>query len=247
MGKSRDRRAPSSSSVSSTDAASGQRERAHEHARPARTDSLARDVPARAERAYTDAADLMGESEGQFRTFPADSVTAILARIREGDDHAHRDLFDLLYRELRERARAELRGWKQPSTLQSADLVHAVYLKLGHSTWNDRVHFFVTASNAMRQVLVDAHRRRRTRRESEESPPIDAIVTEFEGHAFDLDKLDLAIERLKQRDPVMAKSVVLRFFGGLLPDEVAQMLGLSLRTYQRRWERTRAWLFKELQ
>ena len=172
-----------------------------------------------------------------------DAVTELLLAAREGDEQAFRDLYDRLYDELRRLARVVRSGRDSP-TLNTTALVHEAYLKLvpGRAfAARDRAHFFRIAARAMRQVLVDAARRRRTRRqgkvrlEMELPDAVDFLST-------DILALDAALTRLEQLNPRQASVVECRFFAGLTVEDTAAALDISEPTVKRDWRIARAWL-----
>ena len=94
-----------------------------------------------------------------------ESITRLLQGLHDGGSSAPEGLVRLVYEELRRTARRELARRRPGDTLDTSALVHAAYLKLagsGHPAWNDRAHFFAVAATAMRQILVDYARGRRT-------------------------------------------------------------------------------------
>ena len=182
---------------------------------------------------------------------PTHDVTGLLRRIGTGDGAAEGELFQVLYAELHGRAQRQMEGQRPDHTLQATALVNEVWMRVarsGKADWQDRNHFLATASRAMRQILVDhARARRRKKRSSEgERVPLDSLVESFEARSGDLASLDSALANLARRDPVLAKAVDLRFFGGLTMGEAARALGLAERTLARRWAVVRAWLKAEL-
>jgi RNA polymerase sigma factor (TIGR02999 family) len=180
---------------------------------------------------------------------PSADITALLSRMRAGDDEARSELFERVYRELHERAKTWMRRQPPSHTLQATALLHEACLKLmSGEPGQDRTHFLALAASAMRSVLVDHARRKR----SQKRPggwtqlPLDAVVVSFEERALDVVALDEAIQRLGSMDSPMAQAVELAYFGGLSQAEIADWLGLPLRTFQRHWQATRAWLSAEL-
>ncbi|MGH7555756.1 MAG: ECF-type sigma factor, partial [Longimicrobiales bacterium] len=153
-----------------------------------------------------------------------------------------------LYDELRRIARRELRRERVRSTLQPTGLVHEVYIKLAAGSGiqaSDRPHFMAIAARAMRQVLVDHARRRRSNKRGG-----DWAITTLKDNAQivelrtdELISLDRALEVLDERQ---RQVVECRFFAGLQEDETAAALGVSVRTVRRDWLRARAWLYREL-
>lgn len=175
------------------------------------------------------------------------TVDQLLSAHERGDDHAAAELFQLLYDDLRARAAGLLRSHRKTPTLQATALVHEAYLRLlggPDRDWSDRAKFLGFASMAMRHALVDhVRRRRRLKRDHGGEPlPLDGVVAEFEARAGDIEALDAALEKMRVFNPEMARAVELRFFGGANVDETARILGLSKRTFERRWEAARAWL-----
>jgi len=183
---------------------------------------------------------------------PAKEITSLLRAAHSGDRAAQEDLFRELYTELHRRAQELMRGQADGHTLQATALVGELYLRIfgrGERAWTDRQHFLLSASRVMRHVLVD-HARRKHRRKREGvrvDSELDQMLVEFEDRALDLEALDKALERLEELDPGMAKAVDLRFFAGISAAEAARALDLPRRTFDRRWQMTRAWLYRELQ
>jgi RNA polymerase sigma-70 factor, ECF subfamily len=176
-------------------------------------------------------------------TQPHRTVTQILRAIEAGDADAAGELFVVLYEELHSRAARLTRRQPKQRTLQATALLNEAYLRLvGHppGSFADRDHFLACAAKAMRCILVDHSRRPRPTAGDE--TPLDAVVAAFEGHAFDIEKLELALRELETFDATMARAVDLRFFAGASEEETARISGLTLRTFQRRWRTTRAWL-----
>jgi RNA polymerase sigma factor (TIGR02999 family) len=193
----------------------------------------------------------MSDREFSSRSDGADpSVTRVLARLRAGDRDAFDDLVPLVYEELRRMAHSQMSGQRSGHTLQATALVHEAVARLsGGGSWNDRVHFFSAAARAMRCVLVDhARSKARVRRcQPGERVALDDVVAVYEERSFDLVELDDALDLLASFDPGLARIVELRFFGGLDVAEVAQILGMSLRSVERELVCAKAWLRKTLQ
>ncbi len=182
---------------------------------------------------------------------PADpELTRFLADLgSEGVDEA---MLVALMAELGVIARATLRSQRQGHTLQPTALVNEAYMKLAAragSPWVDRKHFFATASRAMRQVLVDHERARRREKRGGDGVGV-TLYTDMggavEGPEVDLLDLDQAIAELEEVDERRARVVVLRYFGGLEVDEVAEVMGVSKTTVERDWRAARAWLWRRL-
>jgi RNA polymerase sigma factor (TIGR02999 family) len=187
-----------------------------------------------------------------MQTSAAGQVTRFLHAAADGDSSAARDLLILLYDELRTLAQRQLKGERADHTLQPTALVHEAYLKLLQQDtvgFRDRAQFFGAAANMMRRILID-HARSRLRTKRGGGAPrmrLDDVVAAFEERSIDLIALDEALEALAERDPRKASLVELRFFAGLGVEDAAQILGISLRTAERDWMLTRAWLRSALE
>jgi RNA polymerase sigma factor (TIGR02999 family) len=172
-----------------------------------------------------------------------EDVTALLETAREGDEAAFRALFDRLYGELRRLAHV-VRASHQAPTLNTTALVHEAYLKLvpGRGfTVRDRAHFFRIAARAMRYVLVDAARRRRSRARGEQRLALDPVDGADEL-STDILALDAALTALEAVHPRQASVVECRFFAGLSVEDTAAALEISEPTVKRDWRVARAWL-----
>ncbi len=177
-------------------------------------------------------------------------ITGLLAALRDGDRSALDRLFPLVYRELHERAHRQLARHRPGDTLSTTALVHEAYLKLtgsAHQSYHDRVHFFAVASRAMRQILVDyARRMTAAKRGGGHAISLDADAVADPGRAEELVALDEALERLEALDERLARTVELRFFGGLSVEEAADVLSVSPRTLKRDWRKARAFLYQAI-
>ena len=114
--------------------------------------------------------------------------------------------------------------------------------------WESRGHFFAAAAEAMRRILIDQARRKRRPKHGGDRHRVDYIeaVEAIAPPGDDLIALDEALERLSSVDPASAEIVKLRYFAGLSLGQVADVLGISPRTADRRWSYARAWLHREL-
>jgi RNA polymerase sigma factor (TIGR02999 family) len=161
------------------------------------------------------------------------------------------ELFPLVYDELKRLARHHRFATDAPSTLCTTELVHEAFLKLkgtSDASWEGRAHFFGAASRAMRQVLVDFARRRQADKRGGDIAPI-TLQEASAAIEFELDEiieLDAALERLDAVDPRLRQIVELRFFAGLSENDVAEILGVSVRTVGRDWLKARIFLLREL-
>src|SRR4051794_6195847 len=179
-------------------------------------------------------------------------VTVLLDAIQTGDPEAPAELLPLVYDELRRLAAHRLSREAPGQTLQPTALVHEAYLRLVGAgrgqQWAGRGHFFAAAAEAMRRILVESARRKRTlkrggalgRRE------LDAAELLAPEPREDLLALDEALTALAADDPTAAELVQLRYFGGLSVADAAEVLGLSHRSAERLWTYTRAWLLERV-
>jgi len=179
---------------------------------------------------------------------PAGDVTRFLQGMRDGDPGALDRLFPLVYEELRHLASRQVARERGDCTLETTALVHETYLKLAAGKGaraSDRPHFLAIAARAMRQVLVDHARRRKAERRGGGGDR--TTLTDGMGSVeLDLDEvlaLDAALAELETRQ---RRVVECRFFGGMTEEEVAEALGLSVRTVRREWVKARAWLYRSL-
>ncbi len=187
-----------------------------------------------------------------------EDITTILAQARSEDRNereiASRRLFNLVYDELRRLARGKMAREPSGHTLGPTALVHEAYLKLlGHDgsvDFDNRAHFFASASEAMRRILVDRARRyARTKRGGEyhrvELPEQTADGTLWR-RAEDVLAIDSSLDRLETENPRMSDVAKLRFFAGLTVPETAATLGISQRSVERSWTGARAFLLRDL-
>jgi RNA polymerase sigma factor (TIGR02999 family) len=184
-------------------------------------------------------------------------VTCILSAIEQGDPHAADQLLPLVYDELRKLAAEKLAQEKPGQTLEATALIHEAYMRLvpsGHAAatdkphWDNRRHFFAAAAEAMRRILVDNARRKQSRKHGGgwQQRKLDGDALVAPEPDVDLLALDAALHRLAEHDPLKAKLVDLRYFGGLTGDQAAAVLGISASSADRQWVYTRAWLRREL-
>jgi RNA polymerase sigma factor (TIGR02999 family) len=179
-------------------------------------------------------------------------VTQILSAIDQGDPHAAEQLLPLVYDELRRLAAQKLTQEKPGQTLDATALVHEAYLRLVDvdraQHWNSRGHFFAAAAEAMRRILVDSARSKRSQKHGGGlgRQPLDEATIVAPEAGEDIVAVDEALERLAASDREAAELVKLRFFAGLTAQQAADALGISARTADRVWGYARAFLLKEL-
>jgi RNA polymerase sigma factor (TIGR02999 family) len=179
-------------------------------------------------------------------------VTPILSAIERGDPHAAERLLPLVYDELRKLAAQRLAREKAGQTLQATALVHEAYLRLVDAReaqhWNSRGHFFAAAAEAMRRILVERARHKRSLkaggdRRRQELADVEPSV---DGPDLDLLALNEALEKLESKDRRKAELVKLRFFAGFTTEEAAGLLGISTSTADNDWAYARCWLRVEM-
>ncbi len=177
-------------------------------------------------------------------------VTALLHAWSDGDTAARDRLMGLIYRELRCRAAAHLRGERRNHTLQPTALVNEAYLRLveQRAPWQNRQQFFCVASQIMRRILVDRARAHRTDKRSGQWSRVTLDHVAMVTSPVDVDVLDLdaALIELASFDLRKSQIAELRFFSGLSLEETGKALGVSVATVERDWQAARAWLFKTL-
>jgi len=179
-------------------------------------------------------------------------VTRILAEIEQGDTEAAENLLPLVYDELRRLAAAKLVHENPGQTLQATALVHEAYLRLigkdNAQQWDSRGHFFSAAAEAMRRILIDQARRKKSQRQGGGLKRHDLEYVEIAAAepTADLLALDEALSRFEAKDRIKAELVKLRYFAGLTVPQAAKSLGISPATADRYWAYARAWLHAEL-
>lgn len=177
-------------------------------------------------------------------------VTRILEAVQKGDASAPEELLPLVYEELRRLATHAMARERPGQTLQPTALVHEAWLRLVRTpdqTWQNRAHFFRTAAECMRRILIDQARRKLQIRHGggQVRISIDDLTLAEERDPLRLLHVHEALDRLAAEDATKAEIVKLRFFGGLENREIAEMLGLSERTVERAWRFAKAWLLAD--
>jgi RNA polymerase sigma factor (TIGR02999 family) len=179
-------------------------------------------------------------------------VTLLLQQMESGDPAAADKLLPLVYDELRKLAAARLQQEQPGQTLQATALVHDAYLRLvaveQAEHWNGRGHFFAAAAEAMRRILIENARRKRSAKHGGDHRRVnlDQAATLAETPHDDILDLDEALQRLRLEDPVKADLVQLRYFAGLTLPQAAEALGISRATADRYWSYAKSWLYVAL-
>jgi RNA polymerase sigma factor (TIGR02999 family) len=178
-------------------------------------------------------------------------VTHFLSAIEQGDPHSREQLWQLVYDELRTIAVAQMALEMPGQTLDATALVHEAYLRLAgdqDQTFANRRHFFAAAAEAMRRILVESARRKGREKhgggQRRQHADLDAL--DAGAPAEELLALHEALEQFAAHDPLKAKLVELRFFGGLTLAQAAECLSISLSTADRAWRYARAWLYNAM-
>ncbi|KAA3614495.1 MAG: hypothetical protein DWQ01_01980 [Planctomycetota bacterium] len=167
------------------------------------------------------------------------------------------EAFAQIYGELRAMAQRYMRNQKLDHTLQPTALVNEAYLKIVNRRSGQNLanfgHLKAMAAKAMRNLLID-HARSKARlkrtpgekRVPLEAAALDQVTGFYQRNGEDLIDLDEALRKLQVQDPEMVRLVELRFFGGFKMKEIAEILGLPLRTAERKWTWAKIWLHKEI-
>ena len=171
---------------------------------------------------------------------------------QSGDSKAAEELLPLLYSELRQIAASKMASEAAGHTLQPTALVHEAWLRLAGNQereWDGRPHFFAAAAEAMRRILIDRARRKRTRRHGGGQVKVD--LQEIDIAAPDKEEellvVNEALTKFENTDKEKAELVKLRYFAGLTLEEAARTLSISIPTASRWWVYSRAWLAREIE
>lgn len=206
-----------------------------------------------------------GEVAGNGRLLPfprrashngaMNDVTQILSDIQNGQSQRAGDLFPLVYEELRRLASQRMAKELPGQTLSPTALVHEAFVRMvgrgDAPRWENRVHFYRAAAQAMRRILIDRARRRMGPKQGgslKRQPLADAADEGVlnQDALLEIIALDEALARLEQTDPRTAELIKLRFFAGLSLDDAACAIGISPRTADTWWAYGRAFLAAEM-
>lgn len=179
------------------------------------------------------------------------NITQLLVAWNHGDQNALEQLTPLVYRELHRLAHGYLAGERRGHVLQTTALVNEAFVRLvswQQVEWQDRAHFFGVSATLMRHILVQFAREQQALKRGGNAVQVSlsevaALNTQNDP---DLVKLDDALTALEKLDPRQARTVELRFFGGLSLEEAAEVLRVSVSTVRRDWRMAQAWLRQQL-
>lgn len=193
----------------------------------------------------------MAESSQNENSDGGQPITLILNRIQAGESGATQELFESLYAQLRRLAQVKMAQEKPGHTLQATALVNEAFLRLvgpSDTTWENRNHFFAAAAEAMRRILVEMARQKKSLKRGGGWQKLELADEEVVESpiAEELLDLDEALKRFEMVDPIKAKLVKLRFFAGMTNAEAAGALGIGLSTAERYWTFAKAWLHQEV-
>ena len=179
-------------------------------------------------------------------------VTSLLGAIQGGDPTAAGQLLPLVYQELRKLAAHKMANQAAGHTLQTTELVHEAWLRLGgdeQARFAGRSHFFAAAAEAMRHILIDSARRKRAWRHGGGQARVDVESIEIAAQADDDELLAVheVLDKLAAESPEKVELVKLRYFVGMTFEEAAETLAISVATAKRHWAYARAWLYEEIQ
>lgn len=180
-------------------------------------------------------------------------VTRILNAIEHGNPQEAEELLPLVYDQLRLLAAQKMSQEKSGQTLQATALVHEAYVRLVGDeprSWDSRGHFFSAAAEAMRRILIENARRKKSQKLGGERKRIElneaVLIPEDDPQADELIALNDALDKLAEKDKTKAELIKLRFFAGLTIEQTAQIMGISAATAKRYWTYARAWLIREV-
>lgn len=186
-----------------------------------------------------------------MRQMSTHGVTELLIKLSDGKREVVDELLPIIYDELKRIAANYLRRERSDHTLQPTALVNEAYMKMIDITqvsWQNKAHFVGVAANQMRRILVDHARNHNAQKRGGEFHimTLNEEIDKADEQSADLIALDDALTELAKMDPIKAKIVELRYFGGLSTDETAEVLGVAPITVKRHWKMAKAWLYGQL-
>ena len=178
-------------------------------------------------------------------------LTQMLQALEAGDRNALNEVIPLVYDDLKKLARAQLRREQRPDAMETTVLVHEAFLKLTgsrHPLYGSRSHFFGVASRLMRQVLVDTARfRNAAKRDVRKNVDLEELDELANTPDRSLLAMNNALEELEKRDPLKARIIEMRYFGGLTAEESSAALSKPVHIVRRELRLAQAWLRREME
>lgn len=180
-------------------------------------------------------------------------ITRLLTEWRAGDPEALARLTPLVYGELHDLAQAYLVRERPGHILQPSALVNEAFLRLMQwqpEQWQNRAHFFGVSATMMRRILVKSAREQQSHKRGGGALRVSiSEANELAGQqqdGTDLVALDTALDALEKLNPRQARTIELRFFGGLSLEDTAEVMGSSVSTVRRDFRMAQAWLYQQL-
>lgn len=179
-------------------------------------------------------------------------ITRLLNRAAQGDPEAARAVFPAIYQELRDLASAKLSRIPPGGTLQTTALVHEAYLRAVDRSpggWAGMRHFYFAAARAMRDILVEDARRQSSLKRGGDLKRVEldeSVPWSYDISPEEVLSLEAALDKLEQEDLDAHRIVLLHVYTGLTLPEIANLIGGSVRTIERRWRFLRNWLAREM-
>ena len=191
------------------------------------------------------------EPEGHMPPATQSNITELLVAWNRGDQDALAQLTPLVYRELHRLAHGYLAGERRGHVLQTTALINEAFVRLidwQRVEWQNRAHFFGVSATLMRHILVQFAREQKAAKRGGQAIQVSlsAAVSDTTRQNPDLVALDDALAALEKLDQRQARTVELRFFGGLSLEETAEVLQVSISTVRRDWRIAQAWLHQQL-
>ncbi len=182
----------------------------------------------------------------------SERIEELLEHLRDGREGAFDELVPFVMVEMRTLARRTRSKFTLYSEMPTTGLVQDAYLKLRRARdLRDENHLYALIATAVRQIILDRLDKLRRSKEHVKSIPLDDLIATLDAHvrkehAADLTDLSRALDGLAEVNPIDARIVELRFFGGRSMPEIAEILAIPLRTVERRWRYARTWLARFL-
>lgn len=179
-------------------------------------------------------------------------LTQLLQAMREGEGGAVDQVFALTYAELRDLAHKRVQRSNPVTVLDTTSLVHECYLRLvrlGQLHTKDRAHFLAYSARVMRSIVVDLMRQRLAQRRGGDELRVTLATDMGDAASFDerqVLRVNEALEELAQLEPRLVEVVEMKYFAGLSVPEIAEALGVTVRTVSRDWEKARMILYSAL-